>query len=140
MADVLDRPASEQSTAKLVQQATEQVSRLVRDELTLARLEIAEKMRHGGVGVGLASAGGVFALCGIGTLIAAVVLLLALAMPAWLAALLVAIMSFVGGGILMLAGRHRIRQVGSPVPKSVTDGVRADVRAVSHAVKSRGRG
>lgn len=69
MADVLDRPASEQSTAKLVQQATEQVSRLVRDELTLARLEIAEKMRHGGVGVGLASAGGVFALCGIGTLI-----------------------------------------------------------------------
>ena len=93
-----NRPASEQSTAKLVQQATEQVSRLVRDQLTLARLEIAEKMRHGGVGVGLASAGGVFALCGIGTLIAAVVLLLALAMPAWLAALLVAIMSFVVGG------------------------------------------
>ncbi|HEY8534471.1 MAG TPA: phage holin family protein [Micromonospora sp.] len=140
MADVLDRPASAQSTAKLVQQATEQISRLVRDELTLARLEIADKARQAGVGMGLAGAGGVLAFCGIGTLIVAAVLALALAMPAWLAAVIVAVVAFASSGLLLLAGRHRIKQAGSPVPKAVTDGVRADVRTVSDAVKSRGRG
>lgn len=139
MADVLNRPASQQSTAELVQQATEQVSRLVRDEFTLARIELAEKARHAGVGVGLFGGGGVLAFYGLGTLIVAVVFLLNLAMPAWLAAMIVAIMLFVIAGMLTVAGRRQVRQAVPPVPKAATDGVRADVHAVSDAVKHRRR-
>ncbi|MEV1290180.1 phage holin family protein [Micromonospora sp. NPDC049679] len=139
MADVLNRPATQQSTAELVQHASEQMSRLVRDELTLARMELTEKGKHAGVGVGLFGGGGVLALYGLGTLIAAVVLLLALAMPAWLAALIVAVALFAVAGLLALAGKKQVKQAVPPVPTAAADGVRADVHAVSHAVKSRGR-
>ena len=52
MADVANartsRNGSEPSTAELVQRATEQVSRLVRDELALARAELTQKGKHAG--------------------------------------------------------------------------------------------
>ena len=70
MADVLNgrpaRPVAEQSTAELVQRASEQVSRLVRDELALAKAELAEKGKHAGIGIGLFGGGGALALYGIG--------------------------------------------------------------------------
>ena len=71
MADVVNsaspRAVADQSTADLVHRATEQVSRLIRDELALARTELAEKGRHAGLGIGLFGGGGVFALLGVGT-------------------------------------------------------------------------
>lgn len=58
--------ASEQSTGRLVTQLSEQVSRLVRDELQLTRLEITHKGRQAGAGAGLLGGGGVVvALYGI---------------------------------------------------------------------------
>ena len=81
MADVVnDRPSqavADQSTGELVQRAAEQISRLVRDELALAKVELAEKGKHAGIGIGLFGGGGALALYAIGTLIAALVLLLA---------------------------------------------------------------
>jgi uncharacterized membrane protein YqjE len=132
-------PAAEQSTAELVQRATEQVSKLVRDELALARAELAEKGRRAGIGVGLFGGGGALALYGLGALIAAIVLLLALAMPAWVAALVVAVVLFVGAGILALAGRKQVGQAAPVVPTAAAQSVRADVDAVTSAVRDRGR-
>ncbi|SDZ33529.1 Putative Holin-X, holin superfamily III [Micromonospora pattaloongensis] len=139
MADVLNRPPAQQSTAELVQHASEQISRLVRDELTLARMELAEKGKHAGVGAGLLGGGGVVALFGLGTLIAAVVLLLALAMPAWVAALIVAVALFAVAGVLALAGKKQVTQAVPPMPTAAADGVRADVQTVSDAVRARRR-
>ena len=66
MADVANastsRTGSEPSTAELVQRATEQVSRLVRDELALARAELTQKGKHAGIGIGLFGGGGVLAV------------------------------------------------------------------------------
>ncbi|MFY1632629.1 phage holin family protein [Solwaraspora sp. WMMB335] len=138
MADVLHRPPAEQSTAELVQQAGEQISRLVRDELALARAELAEKGKHAGLGVGLFGGGGVLALYGVATLVAAAVLLLGQAWPPWLAALTVAVVLFVVAGALALAGRRQVRQAAPPVPTAAADSVRADVTVVSAAMK-RGR-
>jgi uncharacterized membrane protein YqjE len=139
MADVLNagpsRPAGEQTTAELVQRAAEQVSKLVRDELTLARAELAEKGKHAGLGAGLFGGGGALALYGLGTLIAAVVLLLALAMPAWLAALIVAVVLFVTAGILAQLGRKQVKQAVPPMPTAAADSVRADVNTVAAAVR-----
>ncbi|MDI5942380.1 phage holin family protein, partial [Micromonospora sp. DH15] len=73
MADVANhrtsRTGSEPSTAELVQRATEQVSRLVRDELALARAELTQKGKHAGIGIGLFGGGGALALYGLGALI-----------------------------------------------------------------------
>lgn len=139
MADVVDpgrsRPVTEQSTAELVQRATEQVSTLIRDELALARAELTEKGKHAGIGVGLFGGGGALALYGLGALVAAVIMLLALVIPAWLAALIVAVGLFAMAGVLALVGRKQVRRAVPPVPSAAADSLRADVNAVTTAVK-----
>jgi uncharacterized membrane protein YqjE len=143
MADVANpstsRTRNEPSTAELVQRATEQVSRLVRDELALARAELTEKGKHAGIGVGLFGGGGVLAAYGLGALLTAVVLLLALVLPAWLAALIVAVVLFVLAGILALIGKKQVSQAVPPVPAATVRSVRADVDTVAAAVRDRGR-
>ncbi|MEH1016079.1 phage holin family protein [Micromonospora sp. CPCC 206060] len=143
MADVASRgtsrPGGEASTAELVQRATEQVTRLIRDELALARAELTEKGRHAGKGVGLFGGGGALALYGLGVLIAAVVLLLASVMPAWVAALIVAVALFAVAGVLALAGKKQVSQAVPPMPKETVRSVRADVDTVTAAVRDRGR-
>ena len=150
MADVLNagvarpigaaRPITEQSTSELVQHGAEQVSRLVRDELALAKAELTEKGKHAGVGVGLFGASGALALYGLGVLIITAVLLLDLtALPTWAAALIVAVVLFAVAGVLALIGRNQVRRGMPPVPKAAADSARADVDAVMSAVKDRGR-
>ncbi|BCJ67803.1 phage holin family protein [Polymorphospora rubra] len=144
MADVLNgasaRPVSEQSTAELVQHASEQLSRLVRDELALARAELTEKGKHAGVGAGLFGGGGALALYGLGALFVSFGLLLALVMPGWVAALIVAVVLFAAAGALAMVGRKQVRQAVPPVPERAVDSVRADVDTVTTAVKSHGNG
>lgn len=87
MADLRDgkvtRPVAEQSVAELVQHGTEQVSKLIRDELALARAELTQKGKHAGIGVGLFGGGGALAFYGLGALVATVILALDLVLPAW---------------------------------------------------------
>ena len=141
MADVVNRPdrtGTEASTAELVQRATEQVTRLIKDELALARIELAQKGKHAGLGVGLFGGGGVLGFYGFGALVIATVLLLDLAMPAWLAALIVAVLLFAAAGVLALLGKRQVSQAVpdmSPMTNSLID----DVNTVATAVKDRGR-
>lgn len=142
MADVPDggaKPLSEQSIAELVQRASEQISLLVRDELALARAELTAKGKHAGAGLGLFGGGGALALYGGGALIASVVLLLALVMPAWAAALVVAVVLFAVAGVLALLGKRQLSEAVPPVPTGAAESMRADVGTVTAAVKHRGR-
>jgi uncharacterized membrane protein YqjE len=143
MADVLNggpaRPAADQSTSELVQRASEQISRLVKDELALAKAELTEKGKHAGVGVGLFGGGGVLALYGVGVLIITFVLLLDLVLPAWAAALIVTVVLFIVAGVLALLGKKQVSQAVPPTPQAATDSVKADVDAVKHAAKDRSR-
>jgi VIT1/CCC1 family predicted Fe2+/Mn2+ transporter len=142
MADVLNgspvRPVAEQSTSELVQRASEQISRLVKDELALAKAELAEKGKHAGIGVGLFGGGGVLGLYGVGVLIITFVLLLDLVLPAWAAALIVAAVLFAVAAVLALLGRRQVSKAAPPMPTAATDSVKADVEAVKHAAKDRG--
>lgn len=126
---------SEQSTSELVQRASEQISRLIKDEFALARAELTEKGKHAGVGVGLFGGGGVLALYGVGALIATIILALALVMPAWLAALVVTVLLFAVAAVLALLGKKQVNQAVPAKPTEAADSVRADVTAMSAAVK-----
>jgi uncharacterized membrane protein YqjE len=142
MADVASerpaRAAADLSTSELVQRATEQISRLVRDELTLAKIELAEKGKHAGIGIGLFSGSGVFVVYAIGTLIAALVLLLAEVLIPWVAALIVAVVLLLAAGLLVLFGQRQVRRAVPMVPESAAESVRADLDAVKAAVRERG--
>jgi hypothetical protein len=139
MADVLNggpaRPVTDRSTAELVQQASEQVSRLVRDEIALAKAELTEKGKHAGIGVGLFGGGGVLALYGVGALIATLIVVLDLMLPLWLAALIVTVVLFAVAGVLALLGKKQVTKAVPPQPTEAVTSVKADVDEVRHAVK-----
>jgi hypothetical protein len=143
MADVLNggpaRAATDQSTAELVQRASEQISRLVREEIALAKAELAEKGKHAGVGIGLFGGGGVLALYGTGALIATLIIVFDLFLPLWLAALIVAVLLFAVAGILALIGKKQVTKAVPPEPKAAIESVKADVDEVKQAVKERSR-
>ncbi|GAA2863473.1 phage holin family protein [Streptosporangium fragile] len=118
------------STAELIRQLSEQVSRLVRDELRLARLELAEKGRHAGRGAGLFGGAGVVALLGAGSFVAAVILLLAQVMPAWAAAAVVGAVLSIVAAVLGLLGRRHVAEAAPPTPERTIESVRDDIDAV----------
>jgi hypothetical protein len=141
MADVLSgnpvRPGSDQSTAELVQQASEQISRLVRDEIALAKAELAEKGKHAGIAAGLFGGGGVLALYGVGALIATLIIVLNLFLDLWLAALIITVVLFAVAGILALLGKKQVTKAVPPEPSAAIASAKADVDEVKHAIKSR---
>ena len=97
---------SDLPVGELLKRASEQTSRLVREELRLAQLEMQQKAKHAGIGVGLFGAAGVVALFGAAS-DRVRVLLLATAMDAWLAALIVAVVLLATAGGMALAGKSR---------------------------------
>jgi len=141
MADVLNgsqpRPVAEQSTAELVQRATEQVSRLVRDEIALAKAELAEKGKHAGIGIGLFGAGGVLVMYGVGAAIATLIIVFDLFLDLWLAALIVTVAIFLVAGVLALIGKNQVTKAVPPEPSAAMASVKADVDEVKQAVRSR---
>ena len=138
MADVLNgRPVTEQSTAELVQRASEQISRLVRDEIALAKAELSEKGKHAGIGIGLFGGGGVLALYGTGAAVATLIIVFDLFLPLWLAALIVTVAIFLAAGIMALVGKNQVTKAVPPEPKAAIDSVKADVDEVKQAARER---
>ena len=143
MADVLNghpvRPVADQSTAELVQRASDQISRLVKDEIALAKAELAEKGKHAGIGVGLFGGASVLAMYGLGALIATLIIVFDLFLPLWLAALIVTVALFLVAGILALLGKKQVTKAAPPEPTAAIQSVKADVDEVKQAVKGRGQ-
>lgn len=127
------RPPEEPSVADLVDRLSEQTSRLVRDELRLARAEYTEKAKQGGTAAGLFGAGAVLAWFGLGALIAAAILLLALVLPAWAAALIVTAVIFAAAGIAALLGKKKTQGL-SPTPERTVATVRRDADEIKERI------
>jgi uncharacterized membrane protein YqjE len=120
----------DRSVAELIRDLSEQLSRLIHDELRLAMAELSQKGKKAGTGVGLFGAAGVVALYGVGALLTAIVLLLALVMPAWAAALIVAAVLFVIAAVVAVVGRSKVKEAAPPVPEQAVESIKADVDVV----------
>lgn len=127
----------ERSVSELLQRLSQQTQTLVRDEIRLALLELQDKGKRAGIGAGLFGASGLVALFGVATLIAAIVLLLATALEAWLAALIVAVGLLTIAGLLALGGKQEIDQATPPVPEQAIESTKDDVDAVKEHVAHR---
>jgi uncharacterized membrane protein YqjE len=117
----------DQQIGDLVRQLSEQTSSLVRKELQLAQLEMTEKGKRAAIGAGLFGGAGAVALYGVGALIAAVILLLATAVAAWLSALIVAVVLLVAVGIAALIGKKQVQQAVPPQPEQAIQSTKRDV-------------
>ncbi|RAO04295.1 hypothetical protein GUI43_03210 [Micromonospora noduli] len=74
-------PSADTPVAELVQRATDQITRLVRDELTMARAEMTAKGKRAGIGAGLLGGGAMLGIFAGATAVATIVLTLAAIMP-----------------------------------------------------------
>ena len=115
-------------TADLVRQLSDQTSRLIRQEMALARAELTAKGKQAGIGAGLFGGAGVFALLALGALTATVIAALALAMDTWLAALIVTVLWAVVAGVMALVGKNRVQEALPPVPEDSVESVKEDVQ------------
>src|SRR4051794_17714334 len=78
------------SVSDLLRQLSEQTTRLVRQEIELAKAEATEKGKKAGIGAGMLGGAAVIGLLALGALTACLILVLDLAMRTWVAALIVA--------------------------------------------------
>lgn len=123
------------TTAALIGRLGEQVSSLLRDEVALAKVEVTETAKRAGIGAGLFGTAGVMAHYGGGVLLAAIVLALALVLPAWLAALIVAVVLFAIAAVAALMGKKKVATATAPLDTS-TRNVQADVDALKAGASS----
>ncbi|GAA3735029.1 phage holin family protein [Salinactinospora qingdaonensis] len=129
-AEAAETSTAEASTADLVKQASEQISHLVREELRLAQLEMRQKGKRAGSGIGMFGVAAVVALSGVGALVAGLVLLLALVLPAWGAALIVAGALLVIAGVLASIGGQQLKRATPLKPEETLNSVQADMTAI----------
>ena len=124
-----DRPIGQ-----LVSAATEQITRLVRDEMRLAAAELQQKGKRLGVGAGLFGAAGVLAFYGGAALVGAVILGLATRLKPWLAALIVGVIVLLVGGVLALIGKKQTERAGPLVPEEAAASLKTDIKTIKEGM------
>ena len=123
-------PGEEQTLGALVHDLSEQTSALVRSEVELAKAELAAKGKAAGVGAGLFGAAGLLAFFAGAVLITTAILALALVLPAWAAALVVAVVLLAAAGVAAVLGKGKVGEATPPAPERAVEGVRQDVETI----------
>ena len=122
-----DADLRERSIGELFGKLSNETSTLIRQEMALARAEMTEKGKEAGKGAGLFGGAGAVGLLGAGAITAGIILLLDLAIAAWLAAIIVGLIYVAVAAFLGLKGRDRIQAATPPVPEQTVDTVKEDV-------------
>ena len=120
----------QRSTGELVKDLSQQASTLVRQEIQLAKAELAEKGRKLGVGIAAAAGAATAALLALGTLTA--FLVLDGAMPNWAAALIVALIWAAVALALVLYARRKLEEFETPVPEDTVRTLKEDIEWLKH--------
>lgn len=132
-----ESPRSDRSIAQLVSNLASDAGSLVRKEVELARAEMSEKVSQVSGSVVTLVVGGVILFGGFLVLLDAAVYGLAQLMESYglgLAALIVAVVALVLGGIIVAVGRSRLR-AGSLAPRRTAESLRRDTEFVKEQVR-----
>lgn len=123
----MEEQRSERSLGELFGDLTRETVTLLRQELTLAKVEVTQKATQTGKDVGFLAIGGAIAYAGFLALLAAVIISLGLlGLPWWLAALLVGLVVAGIGYFLIQKGLGEIRK-RNLAPQQTLDTIKEDV-------------
>lgn len=117
----------ERPIGEVAKELTSDLSLLMRQEIELAKAEMAEKGRTAAPGLGMFGGAGIVALCAAGALTAFLVLLFSLFLPDWAAALIVGAALAAVAYVLVRQGKERVAEAGKPVPEQTIETVKEDV-------------
>ena len=126
-----DRPLGE-----VAKNLTSDVSLLVRQEIELAKAEMAQKARTAAPGIGMFGVAGVVALCAAGALTAFAVLVFSIFLPEWAAALIVGAVLAALAVVLVRQGKERVADAGKPIPEQTIETVKEDVEWTKNRASS----
>lgn len=129
-----DRVRAERARSRSLVQLVSDLPRLIVDllkaELNHLKAEFAEKARYAGVGIGLLAGAAFLLFFALGVLIAAAILGIAVALPAWAAALIVFGGLVVIAVVLALFGIRSFKKMDGVAPSQTIDSVREDADAL----------
>jgi len=120
--DLRERPLGE-----VARDLTRDVSLLVRQEVELAKAEMAQKGRIAAPGLGMIGGAGVAGLMAAGALTAFLILVLSIVLPEWAAALIVGAALAATAYLLAKQGKERVGEAGAPIPEQTVETVKEDV-------------
>lgn len=140
-------PDRESTLGLLVRRLGSDAALLIRQEITLARAELRQPLRHIAGAVSRLSIGaGILLLAGLTVLFGVVVLLGALIGEYWIGALIVGLVFLGAGGWLALREMHRLRAL-DPTPRETVDSLqdtakwaRNEVARVRASLRTRSAG
>lgn len=129
-----NRPMENRPLGDLFGDLASDMSNLVRQEVTLAKLEITQKAKYLGRNVGYLVVGGAVAYAGMLAVIAAIIMLLDRVMPAWGAALLVGVVVAVIAW-LMIGKALTALQQAELTPRETVETLKEDATWVKQQIK-----
>ena len=121
--DLRERPVGE-----LLRELSDQTTTLVRQEIDLAKAELAEKGKTAGTGAGMFGGAGLIGVLALTSLTACFIGALDTAMPFWTAALIVAAVYGAVAGVLALSGKKKVQEATPPAPEQAIESSKEDVQ------------
>jgi len=123
----------ERPIAEVVRDIIANVQDMVRSEVRLAKAEIKEEASKTAQGAAYLAVGGMLALYAVGFVLVAIAQMLDLVMPAWAAALLVAVVLGITAAVLVGKGRERLHV---PAPEKTIESVKENVEWMKNQTRS----
>ena len=126
----------DKSLAELLKDLSQELTGLLHEEIELAKAEVTTKGKGLGVAAGLLGSALVFVLHELGCLAVCAIAALSLAVPIWLAALIVAITLLAVAVVLGLMGKADVQHALPPIPEEAVESTKEDVAWLKTQVKS----
>jgi uncharacterized membrane protein YqjE len=129
-----DRPIGE-----LLRELGDEISTLVRQEIALAKVEIAEKTKPAIASAGMFGGTALLSLGAFGALTAFLIALIALWVPVWASALIVTVLYGAIAFVLAQTGKKKLHEAAPLVPEQTAQTVKEDIEWAKTRAKSGAR-
>lgn len=124
----------ERSLGELFAELANETGTLVRQEVALAKVELTQKATRTGKDIGRLAAGGAIAYAGFLVLLSAVIGLLSQFIAWWAAALIVALVVGIAGGVLVGNALSALKQT-DVTPRQTVDTLKEDAQWAREQLK-----
>jgi hypothetical protein len=136
VSEQVQRRTQDMTTRELTGQLGDQLTRLMRDEVALAKAEMFASARQAALGGGMLTAAGVAgATCWL-AMVTAAIAGIAAGLPVWAAALLVGGAFGAAAGVLALLGTRRLRR-GAPSLRMTIGSIKDEVSDLATRMRVR---
>jgi uncharacterized membrane protein YqjE len=129
-----DRPIGE-----LLRELGDEISTLVRQEIALAKVEIAEKTKPAVASAGMFGGTALLGLGAFGALTAFLIAAIALWTPVWASALIVTVLYGAVAFVLAQTGKKKLHEAAPLIPEQTAQTVKEDIEWAKTRAKSGAR-